>query len=204
MTIDAEKLRHAYLMEEYKYEKVDMDFSATGVFVEEGMRPSLRGLGDEQIICRQAAGVFAGTKATVEERALSTSIVRAVDARFAERDDGEISYAARAGKVVVREAANAAYPKPDDIDRKTRSAYARWQRRLALEGPDVVTVTIKDIGWLRDVLDRDKLGLPLERSQWVEAVLEYCDSLLESTFARLDKPAPALSVAEPALSVAEA
>ena len=165
---------------EYAKEKLTFDFTGPDVFVPEGERHGLRERGDANAILRQAAGLV-----LAEHHQVSTALsaIAAERANLPEADAATIDYPARAVKHLIRSVVQAAFPKSESIEKKDRARYRHWQRCIEFESPSTAALTVADVDWLRELLDKDKIGLHIESSGWAEDVLDYCEALLERTLA---------------------
>ena len=162
-------------------ENVDFDFSKPDVYVSTDQQAVLRTRHDEEIILRQAAGLLTQGDRTSDDRLLSAALVKTADARFRQLEaEREINYVARAVKHIIRATVQAALPKPDEIVKKVRARYRRWQRCIDFDRPDVAVLTVADVDWMREVLDRETVGVSIEESDWVEGTRDYCEAVLKA------------------------
>jgi hypothetical protein len=183
------------LIEENAKEKLEFDFGGPDVLVTVDDRQHLRARDDEVTMLRQSAGLLMADGSD-ERRRQAEALVSLANEKDRGAAPKDINYQARATKSLIRDLARAAFPKPDDIGRKDRAAYARWQRRLDFMAPDAAEVSLGDVGWLHRLLDKDKIGLPIDAAQWSEAVLEHVETLIDRTLARIAGVDPATVEAE--------
>ena len=165
---------------EHAGDKVTFDFAGPDVFVPAAERAGLRTRDDEASILLQASGLLGP-----DDQKIAESLRALASKKFGAEAPDTINFHARAVKFLIRSAAQAVYPKPEAITRKERAGYAAWQRHLDFDGPDEITITLGRVIWLTELLDRDVIGLPLESSQWIEAVLEYCEAVIDRTLAAI-------------------
>ena len=100
--------------------------------------------------------------------------------RFAEfietMKEGDDSREVTAVKHTITTVVQAAFPPQSGAKPEDRKKFAAWQEDLDVPGT-TASMPWGRIEWLRGLLTKTDLGLPVALSQWSEAVLSYIDSL---------------------------
>ncbi len=166
-------------------EKVVFDFNGPDMCVSRKDRRALMAEAEALCILRWAAEVLASLgpdEAKLGQPMLGLSIDKLG------AGDERIPWKARATKYLIRALVQTTFADPKTVKKKDRSHYGVWQRHLDYEAPDEGETTLGALAWLRDILDREEVGLPIEMSQWALAVMEYASDLYERTLAALATP----------------
>ena len=130
----------------------------------------------------------ASIKTTIDLNKISFHIGKGDFAGFSKEDDGSQS----PGKVNVRVTRFTLFSIigtifKDGMDRHDRRNWSAWQECFDDNDTNEFEVTIAMIRWVRDKISKDDLKISPGLSQWVEAIIDYFDEVIET--AQVDRNA---------------